>query len=67
MKSAQKAQPDELNNKIELSDDDSIEIQVEPQKKAFTHTEFDIKYEEDERMLEMYIELDPKSISNTIK
>lgn len=44
MKSAQKAQPDELNNKIELSDDESIEIQVEPQKKTFTHTEFDIKY-----------------------
>lgn len=32
-----------------------------------THTEFDIKYEEDEKKIVMYIELDPKSITNSTK
>lgn len=32
-----------------------------------THTEFDIKYEEDEKKIVMFIELDPKNIANLTK
>lgn len=31
------------------------------------HTDFDIKYEEDERKIVFYIELDPKNINNLTK
>lgn len=31
------------------------------------HTDFDVKYEEDERKIVLYIELDPKNINNLTK
>ena len=32
-----------------------------------THTDFDIKYDDDDKKIVMYIELDPKNIVNLTK
>ena len=57
------------NPKSDLSaDEDSIELMIQPQNKNFLiKTDFDIKYKEDERGLDFYIELDTKNINELIK